>query len=61
MEKVILQEVNHNIKIGNKCEYKEPNIIEDSIFYLDGEPIGFYLTKMPDKMCKLADLADKRI
>ena len=61
MEKVILQEVNHNIKIGNKCEYKEPNIIEDSIFYLDGEPVGFYMTQMTDKMCKLAQIANKEL
>jgi len=59
MEKVILQEVNHNVKIGNKCEYKEPNIIEDSIFYLDGEPVGFYMTQMTDAMCKLANIANK--
>lgn len=59
MEKVILQEVNHNVNIGNKCEYKEPNIIEDSIFYLDGEPVGFYMTQMTDKMCQLADIANK--
>lgn len=59
MEKVILQEVNHNVRIGNKCEYKEPNIIKDSIFYLDGEPVGFYMTQMTHKMCKLANVANK--
>lgn len=59
MKRVDLIKVEHNVKIGDKCEYIEPNIIEDSIFYADGEAIGFYLTKMPDKMCKLADLANK--
>lgn len=43
------------------CEYIEPNITEDCIFYADGEPIGFYLTKMPEKMCKLADLANAEL
>jgi hypothetical protein len=58
MKRVDLTQVGHNVKIGDKCEYKEPNVTENSIFYVDGEPIGFYLTKMPEKMCKLADLAD---
>lgn len=57
MKRVDLIQVEHNTKIGDVCEYKEPNVTEDSIFYVDGEPIGFYLTKMPEKMCKLADLA----
>lgn len=58
MKKVSLMEVKHNRKIGESCEYIEPNITEDCIFYADGEPIGFYLSKMPEKMCKLADLAN---
>jgi len=59
MKRIDLIKVEHNVKIGDKCEYIEPNVTEDSIFYADGEPIGFYLTKMPEKMCKLADLANK--
>lgn len=58
MKRIDLIKVEHNVKIGDKCEYKEPNVTEDCMFYVDGEPIGFYLTKMPDKMCKLADLAN---
>ena len=58
MKRVDLIQVENNTKIGDVCEYKEPNVIEDSIFYLDGEPIGFFMTKMPEKMCKLADLAN---
>jgi hypothetical protein len=58
MQRVDLIEVKHNRKIGEACEYIEPNVTEDCIFYADGEPIGFYLTKMPEKMCKLADLAN---
>lgn len=59
MKRVDLIKVEHSRKIGEACEYIEPNVTEDCIFYADGEPIGFYLTKMPEKMCKLADLADK--
>jgi hypothetical protein len=58
MKRLDLIEVEHNRKIGEACEYIEPNVTEDCIFFADGEPIGFYLTKMPEKMCKLADLAD---
>lgn len=58
MKRIDLIEVQHNVKIGDLCEYKEPNVTEDCIFYADDEPIGFYLTKMPEKMCKLADLAN---
>jgi len=58
MKRIDLIQVEHNRKIGDKCEYIEPNVTEDCIFYVDGEPIGFYLTKMPQKMCKLADLAN---
>jgi len=58
MKHIDLIEVKHNRKIGEACEYIEPNVTEDCIFYVDGEPIGFYLTKMPEKMCKLADLAN---
>lgn len=59
MKRVDLIKVEHNTKIADVCPYFEPSITEDSIFYADGEPIGFYLTKMPEKMCKLADLANK--
>lgn len=58
MKRIDLIEVEHNRKIGEACEYIEPNVTEDCIFYADGEPIGFYMTKMPEKMCKLADLAN---
>jgi hypothetical protein len=58
MKRIDLIKVEHNRKIGEACEYIEPNVTEDCIFYADGEPIGFYMTKMPEKMCKLADLAN---
>jgi hypothetical protein len=61
MKRIDLIKVEHNRKIGGLCEYIKPNVLEDSIFYDDGEPIGFYLTKMPEKMCKLADLANAEL
>ena len=61
MKRIDLIEVNHQVKIGDECPYIEPNVTEDCVFYSDGEPIGFYLTKMPEKMCKLADLANHEL
>ena len=58
MKRIDLVQVEHSIKIGDNCPYIEPNVTEDSIFYYEGEPIGFYMKKMPEKMCKLADLAN---
>ena len=58
MKRVDLIKVEHQHKIGDICPYFEPNVTEDTMFYADGEPIGFYLTKMPEKMCQLANLAD---
>ena len=58
MKRIDLVKIEHSVKIGDLCENKEPNVTEDSIFYVDGEPVGFYMTKMPEKMCKLADLAN---
>lgn len=59
MKRIDLIQIEHSVKIGDLCQNKEPNVTEDSIFYVDGKPVGFYMTKMPEKMCKLADLADK--
>ena len=58
MKRIDLIKIEHSRKIGEACEYIEPNVTEDCIFYADGEPIGFYMSKMPEKMCKLADLAN---
>lgn len=58
MQKIELKQVEHQVKIGDECPYHEPNITEDSIFYADGEPIGFYMKKMPTKACQLANIAD---
>jgi len=58
MKRIDLIPVEHNRKIGEACEYIEPNVTEDCVFYADGEPIGFYMKQMPEKMCKLADLAN---
>lgn len=61
MKRIDLIQIEHNKKVGDICDYIEPNITEDCMFYADGEPIGFYMSKMPEKMCKLADLANAEL
>lgn len=61
MKRIDLIKVEHDTKIGQKCPYIEPNILEDCIFYEDGVAIGFYIKQMPKKMCKLADLANAEL
>ena len=58
MKRIDLIKVEHETKIGQECPYIEPNILEDCIFYEDGIAVGFYIKQMPERMCKLADLAD---
>lgn len=54
--------VPHNYKVGDDCGHIEPNIIEDTLFVGDdGKPLGFYIKKMPDDMCKLADFANHEL
>ena len=61
MKRVDLKQIEHSVKIGEQCPAFEPNVTDDSIFYADGEPIGFFMRQMPEKACKLADLADKEL
>jgi hypothetical protein len=61
MKRIDLITVDNSRKIGDKCELITPNVTEECVFYVDNEPIGFYITKMPDKMCKLADLANAEL
>lgn len=58
MKRIDLIKVPHDTKIGQECPSIEPNILEDCIFYEDGIAVGFYIKKMPEKMRKLADLAN---
>jgi hypothetical protein len=45
-------------KSGDQTPFTESNINEDTIFLENGIPIGFYLSKMPEKACKIADICD---
>lgn len=58
MERINLVKFEHDVKVGKKCDYIEANIKEDCILFEGETPIGFYISKMPDKMCQLADIAN---
>lgn len=64
MKRIDLIQLEHSVKIGDVCGTIEPNITEDSIFYLDGTPIGFYIkdiSKYSEKASKLAELANHEL
>lgn len=51
----------HNVKIGDKTPELEPNIVEDTLFVVDGEVIGFYLKKIPDKLIQFVEIANAEL
>lgn len=59
MIRIDLKKVEHNVKIGQKCEYIEPNITEDCILYEDGKPIGFFIKKIKGKLLQYIEIANK--
>ena len=61
MKRIDLKQLQHSVKIGDQCPAFDPNIKDDCIFYADGEPVGFFMRQMPEKACKLADVADKEL
>ena len=61
MKRVDLVLHDHNIKIGDTCGDLKPNVTEDSIFYADGEPIGFYLKEVPAKLKQFAEIANAEL
>jgi len=56
--------VEHDKKIGMVCEPLQPNITEDTLFFENGKPVGFYIHNLADyseKAAKLADIADHEL
>jgi hypothetical protein len=62
MKIIKLSELEHNVKIGVKCPYYEPNIKEDCLLELGGQVIGFYIkdvTIYSKKLQQLVAIANK--
>lgn len=58
MKTVELNRVQHGVKIGDVPKELPPTLFEDSLFVENGEEVGFYLAKIPEKLQKLVDIAD---
>ncbi len=58
MKIIELEKVEHNRKVGKRCEYIEPNVKEDCLLQSDGEIIGFYIKNVNDYSKKLGALID---
>lgn len=56
-----LQKIDHVRKVGQHCPSIEPNIFEDTIFMLDGEPVGFFIKQLPENMRRVANFADAEL
>lgn len=61
MKRVELVQVEHNVKIGDKCGDIEPNITEDTIFMANGEPVGFYLKSISGKLLQFINIANAEL
>ena len=59
MDKIELKPVQHNVKIGDQCGNKKANITEDSLFILDGEPVGFYIKSVNGRIRQLLEISNK--
>lgn len=58
MKKLELVELEHNVRVGDMCEYKEPNILEDTMFMVDGKPVGFFMKKIEGKLKQYIEIAN---
>ena len=64
MNKVELIEVEHSVKVGDKCGDIKPNITEDTLFMADGEIVGFYLkdiSKHSERLSKFVGIANSEL
>lgn len=61
MNHVELKQVEHGVKIGDACGHIQPNVTEDTLFCVNGEPIGFYIKSIQGKLRQFADVANAEL
>ena len=61
MNRIQLQQVEHSFKVGDIPPEKNPTLFEDSLFFDGEEPVGFYLSKLPDRLEQLVNIADAEL
>jgi len=58
MRTLELVTIPNSIKIGDRCPDLPPTVVEDTIFTVDGKPIGFYLKSVGDKLRSFVEVAN---
>lgn len=58
MKRIDLEPVEHQVKTGQTPGDLTPNVTEDSIFYLNDSPIGFYLKSVTGKLKQYLEIAN---
>lgn len=61
MKRIDLVKIPHNVQIGDICGHIEPNVTEDSIFFDNGEPIGFYIKNIDGKLKQYIEIANNEL
>jgi len=61
MLRLDLEKVPHEFKRNDHALEIEPNVKEDSLFVVDGKPIGFYLREVPDDVAKVLEFANAEL
>lgn len=58
MKTLELVQQEHNVKVGQTCGDIEPNVTEDTLFTVDGKPVGFYLKSIEGKLRQYVNVAN---
>lgn len=61
MRSLELKQVIHSIKRNDYAPDIEPNVTEDSLFLVDGKPIGFYLRNVPKDLIDVLGFANSEL
>ena len=61
MKTIHLKQIHHDYKTGDKPSEIAPSLSDDAIFVVDGKPVGFYISKVPERLKKLVDVADAEL
>lgn len=56
MQKLVLNKIDHNIKLGAAAEALEPNVTTDCLLVLNDKPIGLYISKFHETNMRINTL-----
>ena len=58
MKRMDMEFKEHKTRIGDNCPHLNPSITEDTIFYVDDEPVGLYIKTLKGDIKKFLDIAN---